>query len=392
MPDPIRYIDTLRFSTRGTIPSVRRLLAGLVAAAFAFVAFVGSAAVAAPMSPSQFRRHVDRIPTTPLFAPTLRRTLAESRHLNRLDDPLALAAAAGNGKPGTPTYLIRLLAPLPDRNYRILQFSAASGPGGGDFEGVTFQYDEDSNTNQTYIFEHRAPANVVRVFAGTRRARLVIDSNLASVDMRFTPTHDTHRHTFGCDTFLAPEASTVTWTIGRLEGEFGFTPSESFLETHPTGVRAAIERIVPTGEHCPPFSGGFCPRQWNFGFDSADTNFVAYETPPRTAPGFFGIHFVGGRRNFEWQLLEGMPLDGHLVSRPEHQVIVHGGNAGPFLSGHIAFDQGLARRRDVCGAHAILHRFTWSSGTLELRYDAGPVGLTGSALRAGSILVYHRHS
>jgi hypothetical protein len=322
---------------------------------------------------------------------TIRRALSQSHSGLTLDDPLGLAAVDDPAKPGTPRYVIRLLSPIANRNYRVLQFGASSGPGGGAFTGVTFRYDEDSNSDQTYIFEHRAPASAVRVFAGTRHARLVLDSNLAAVDMRFSPTSATRQRTFGCDAFLAPEASRVTWTLGRLVGSFGFTPHEASLESHATDVRALVERIVPTGKHC-PVSPGFCPRQWNFWFGDANTNVTAFELPPGSGPEFFAIDVVGGRTNVELRFLMLFPLETHPLTRPPGEVHVRFGNSGPFFGGHAAFERTVAApRQRVCRANASIHRFRWSSGAVQLRYDDKPVTLTGADLEAGSILIYHHH-
>jgi hypothetical protein len=325
-----------------------------------------------------------RVPSAHGLSGALRRTVAQSHHLMRLDEPLALAAGHG-AVHRAPQLLIRLLAPLQDP-YHVLQFDAWSGPEGGAFDSVTFQYDSDSNFNQTYVWYHRAPATVVRVSGRTRHAHLAIDSNLATVDMSFTPTRDTHRRTFGCDTFLAPEASTVTWTIGRLNGTFDFTPHEGYLQSHSTSVRAAVERIVPTGQHCPHPGFSHCYRQWSFDVWNGDTSISAWKSRPWADEAEINaIRFRGGTTNWEWQWIWGSLLDNDPVVRAGNQVTYDFSDAGPFLSGRMTLERtNSLEPRHGFGCDIARDTYAWSSGSLTLQPDSGPVTLTGTRLHARS--------
>src|SRR5262249_3724602 len=134
--------------------------------------------------------------------------------------------------------------------------------------------------------EHRTSAAALRVGEQTRRAHLAIDSGLASADLTFTADHVTRKRTFGCHTFLAPEASHVTWTVGRLNGTFAFNPNESYLRPTSTSVRALIERILPTGERCPHPRQTRCYQQWAFGFGTADAFVSVNKFPPWSRSSF----------------------------------------------------------------------------------------------------------
>src|SRR5262245_19924201 len=111
---------------------------------------VGGVPIAAA-SPSNPGDRFASVPAPPGVTPALRATVAASHHLFRLGEPLAIAAARGDDKSRRPTFVVRLLAPLHDGRYHVIQFGAASGPGGGSFDAVTFVYDQDSNFNQTYV-------------------------------------------------------------------------------------------------------------------------------------------------------------------------------------------------------------------------------------------------
>jgi hypothetical protein len=267
----------------------------------------------------------------------------------------------------------------------VLQFGAESGPGGGAFDEVTFRYDWDSNINQTYIWEHRAPASAVRVWNGTRRAHLVLDTNSTVTDMRFEARRPTHTRTFGCNTFLAPEASTVTWTIGRLKGNFSFTPRESMLEARATRVRALAEKIVPTGKRCRHHFPKRCYPQSTFGFWNIDTSVSTWEEPGSTFRLIDAIRFFGGSSNFEWQWIWGSPLHGNPVRRSADGITVNATNLGPFLSGKISFDHAV-RLPTGRAFHCDVHRtgYAWSSGSLTMNLDPGANTVTGSRLHARS--------
>jgi hypothetical protein len=322
-----------------------------------------------------------------MLPPSLRAALVRGTELRRIAKEVTLRAVRGTPserRTGTPRYLILLLAPMPHTRYHVLQFDAASGAGGGAVGAATFWFDSDSNSDQSYFWEHRAPASVIRVSGGTRRAHLTVNSGLAGADMAFTATRATHHRTFGCNAFFAPTASTVTWTIGRLNGTFSFTPREDGLQAHADSVRALVEKIVPTGEQC-PHRHFPCIRQLGFEFGQDDAAVVALAAPPRSQPFVDGVRFRGGSRNFEFQDIEWFPLDSNPVTRTPTSVSFDGSNAGPFLSGTISFDrtgptsihQSLRCTRKDVG-------YTWSSGSITLNFDAGPVTLTDPDVEAES--------
>ncbi|MFL5798334.1 MAG: hypothetical protein ACJ77A_10435 [Actinomycetota bacterium] len=376
MPTPFDSCSTRRARRAVAIPVVLLILA---------LGSLGPTATASTRDPPG---RFERVPASGMLPGALRSAIDEGSEGRQLARRETLAAAQGSDSAGTPTYLIELLAPLPHTPYRVLQFFASSGPGGGAFGAVTFQFDDASNSNQTYIWEHRAPASSVRVGPRTRRAHLELDSGLATADLAFTPTRRTRRHTFGCDTFFAPEASTVTWTIGRLNGAFSFRPNTAILQTGAESVRAAVEKIVPTRRSCHP-PPRRCYRQWNFSFWDGETFVSELKAPPgpQASVDVDAIRFRGGSSNFELDWISWFPLDSDPIERSATGITFDASGAGPFLSGSISFQRsGLHSVRDGVGCRLRTVGYTWSSGAITGNLDAGPWTVSGPALRARSNL------
>jgi hypothetical protein len=326
-----------------------------------------------------------RLPAARVLSSMIGTRVATVSAARRLGEAMALASVEGSEPSRRPRYLIVTLAPLSDP-YHVLQFDAASGPGGGSFEGVTFQYDRPSNSNQTYVWTHRAPASAVWAAPGTRRAHLVLDTNLATADMSFTPTRLARHRTFGCNTFLAPEASKVTWSRGRLNGTFDYTPREANLQSHATTLPAIVEKIVPTGQHCPgpPLR---CYSQWTFEIWNGNTFVEAFKFRPHMKPWVDAIHWVGGKVNWEWQEVFGFPLYTDPVARTWNTISFDASHAGPFLSGAITFQRNgrlFVRHRFGCTVH--IHGFSWRSGDVTMNLDPGPVTIGGATSHARTYL------
>ena len=288
---------------------------------------------------------------------------------------------------GQSVSFIRLLMPLPGSPYQVLQFSAQTGDLGGSFGAVTYRYDEGSNSNQTYIWQHHARTSALHVAANDRHARLLLASDLATATLRFDTGQQTKGQVFDCSNPFYP-GEQVRSTLGRFRGSLAFTPQQSMFDANATSLRAGVATLTKV-RNCAVSRGRRCYSQRSFGFgDQFAASFsVSSFHGSQTVDAF---RVFGSSPNYALEWIRWGPLGDPPLTRTGSQITVDASAAGPFLSGQIAFDAAgapVTSRFGHCPAQTTA--YTWSSGNVGLNFDVGAADLTGPGLGAQDLRIRH---